>query len=1162
LNVPPISVSGGSGTNFCQGQNVTLNTTTQTGQNISYQWYLDAPVPVLLATTSLNVYTIPSPPPGTYRYFVKVKIGECLTPNSFVITVNVFARPQAIVEDDKIIICAGEPLAFGTAISGPGLTYQWSGPGWAGSTAQFPLVSSSAAAAQAGIHTLKTFQNGCESIPPDTVEVIVKYTPPKPQINGQSAVCVGDTVVLIATVGGAPPPDRFEWQDSLQNIIVIDNVNSLTLPNVNTTNCGNWRVRAGYQNCFSEWSDPFYFCPQQYPVVTASANNPICQDSTLRLQASGSLGNLNWCWTLPNTNQIFLQNPVLTPGQPGIYQVVGKTTSGCADTAFVTVVGGLAPLIDTIIVNAPVCADGSIASLIPTISSVNAPFTYTWRNGQGVAISTDLTLLFPAVPANNGPYTFVVKDTFGCPSAPETVTVSVQAQVTTPVLQVTPNPICAGGTVQVQLTNSGSYTALSTFHWINPAGDTIDTSTPFLTLNNVQVTQSGAYRVFVSEGVCASPNSNVVNLVVNAIPETPAPVSNQPVCVGEQLVFDANDIPGATYFWTGPNGFFDSIQNPVRNNAIPGFEGIYTLRVRVNGCFSALATHVVDIMSVPKTPIIVPSSPSPVCLEQLPIPGFLHVSEASQTFGAIYTWIDPATGDTIPNPSPLTQDLYYATLPPALLTPGWHTFQVIAWDEDNPNGQGCSSALSNIVSVRFDTIPDNQATAAEDHPACSSQPVVLQAVKPSGNVTGQWSWISGGPMEVPITNRDSATALFAGVPNTTYTFVWSISSGACKNFSVDTLVIEVVAPEKAEGSLGLDTTFLCPGTDFALNAQQGQYTTGIWSQLNQFGITIADPLEPASPVSGFIPGNAYYFVWTLADIGCGASADTIAVFCYSVKPNILAAPFACTGENCVHAEAQPLAFFETGVWTANPSSVVFTPPNSVSTEACGLIPGLNTLYLTINNGVCGQNSRDTTTVVYEIFPQANADVVATEFGSPVTFQVLTNDILPMEPPSCTIIIPPTNGTIIGNPSNGSFIYRPNSGFSGADVLTYKICNIRCGENACSSATVTINVGAAGECAVPTVITPNGDTRNETFRLPPECYRSGEGQDAIIEVTIFNQWGDYVYHKKPFLQDVDYWDGRVNNTGPVLPSGTYYFVVKIEGEAKARTGFIQLQTVRD
>jgi hypothetical protein len=153
LNVPNISVSGGIGNfnSFCTDQDVVLGTATVPGNNVRYQWFLNTqPSPVLIATTTLPSHTIIQPPAGQYQYFVRVKIGDCITPNSIVATVTVSQRPSASVTDDKIVVCEGSTVALGTSVSGSGILYNWSGPGEFSSSSQFPVVTNSATSSVAG----------------------------------------------------------------------------------------------------------------------------------------------------------------------------------------------------------------------------------------------------------------------------------------------------------------------------------------------------------------------------------------------------------------------------------------------------------------------------------------------------------------------------------------------------------------------------------------------------------------------------------------------------------------------------------------------------------------------------------------------------------------------------------------------------------------------------------------------------------------------------------------------------------------------------------------------------------------------------------------------------------------------------------------------------
>ena len=69
--------------------------------------------------------------------------------------------------------------------------------------------------------------------------------------------------------------------------------------------------------------------------------------------------------------------------------------------------------------------------------------------------------------------------------------------------------------------------------------------------------------------------------------------------------------------------------------------------------------------------------------------------------------------------------------------------------------------------------------------------------------------------------------------------------------------------------------------------------------------------------------------------------------------------------------------------------------------------------------------------------------------------------------------------------------------------------------------------------VPSVITPNGDGKNDNFKI-------GE-YSGKVELIIFNRWGNEEYTNGNYLND---WDG-LNNKGVDIPNDTYFYILKFE-----------------
>ncbi|MDZ7900148.1 MAG: Ig-like domain-containing protein [Arcicella sp.] len=86
---------------------------------------------------------------------------------------------------------------------------------------------------------------------------------------------------------------------------------------------------------------------------------------------------------------------------------------------------------------------------------------------------------------------------------------------------------------------------------------------------------------------------------------------------------------------------------------------------------------------------------------------------------------------------------------------------------------------------------------------------------------------------------------------------------------------------------------------------------------------------------------------------------------------------------------------------------------------------------------------------------AENDINLTTIGTPVSGQVLTNDVGSGLIVTTTPIANPTNGSVVLN-ANGTYTYTPAAGYSGIDVFKYKVCDNLLPQK-CDTATVTITI---------------------------------------------------------------------------------------------------------
>ncbi len=85
------------------------------------------------------------------------------------------------------------------------------------------------------------------------------------------------------------------------------------------------------------------------------------------------------------------------------------------------------------------------------------------------------------------------------------------------------------------------------------------------------------------------------SFIIKPKPENPNLTSNSPICEGSTLSLSVATITGATYNWTGPNGFTSSLQNPSITNVDTSNSGDYFVTASVDGCFSEAASTNVTI---------------------------------------------------------------------------------------------------------------------------------------------------------------------------------------------------------------------------------------------------------------------------------------------------------------------------------------------------------------------------------------------------------------------------------------------------------------------------------------------------------------------------------------------------------------------------------------
>ncbi|NEU07538.1 T9SS type A sorting domain-containing protein [Flavihumibacter sp. R14] len=580
---PTVNISANPAGPVCAGSPVTFTASaTNEGSAPLYQWQING-----LNVTGANssTFTASDLTNGSVVTVVLTSNAPCTTTslatsNSVAVTVNdIPATPTA---SNSGPICEGSTINLSTpAVAGA--TYSWTGPAGFSSADQNPSILNSTSA-MAGVYRVTITVNGCTSTAGITT-VVVNPIPATPTASNNGPVCAGSIINLTTpAVAGATylwsGPNGFT--SALQNPAIVNAASAMA---------GDYSVTVTVNGCASLPGTTSVIVNSLPPTPTASNSGAICAGSAISL-STPTVAGATYSWTGPNSFTSSDQNPVIpasTTAMAGVYSVT-ITLDGCTSLAGTTnVVVNAIPATPTANSSGPACVGSTINLSTAAITGA----TYSWTGPNSFVSTVQNPVISNATTAMAGVYSVSITVN-GCTSAAGTTTVVVNAVPATPVASSN-SAVCAGGTINL----STAAVAGATYGWSGPNGFSSTLQNP--TIASSTAAMAGVYSLTITVNGCTSP-AGTTTVVVNPIPATPTASSNTPVCQGSSINLTTPTVAGATYSWTGPNGFNSSARTPVINNATAAMAGTYSVTITVNGC-----TSLAGATSVVVNPVLVPS---------------------------------------------------------------------------------------------------------------------------------------------------------------------------------------------------------------------------------------------------------------------------------------------------------------------------------------------------------------------------------------------------------------------------------------------------------------------------------------------------------------------------------------------------------------------------
>ena len=446
-----------------------------------------------------------------------------------------------------------------------------------GSTYQPTLVFAGLAPSSYNV-TVRDTATGCVSTATSVTINAVPGAPAAPVATITQPTCAINTGSLVVT---SPTGANFEYSLNSGTYQAGTSFTSLTAGQTYTIT-----VRNTTTSCTAVSS--FVITPALNVPVAAvgTASQPNCIITTGTITITSPVGG-----TLQYSNNggTFQSSPIFTGLAAGSNNsiVVLNTASGCSSTAAVITVNAITPNptapIATI-TQTPTCTTptGTI-----TVNPTTTGFEYS--NNGGTYQNSGI---FAGLAPNSSNIITIRQIATGCTTAAAAIVMNaISANPAAPVASVTKQPTCTVQTGTITVTaptgadfqysiNGGAYQTQATFANLSP---------------------STSYTITVKSTSTGCTTVGTANLVapIPPIPATPIASGNN-VCVNGTINLTTPTLAGATYTWTGPNGFTSSLQNPSITSATEAMTGIYSVVVRITAdCPSLAGTVAVTVYPLP-----------------------------------------------------------------------------------------------------------------------------------------------------------------------------------------------------------------------------------------------------------------------------------------------------------------------------------------------------------------------------------------------------------------------------------------------------------------------------------------------------------------------------------------------------------------------------------
>jgi hypothetical protein len=436
--------------------------------------------------------------------------------------------------------------------------------------------------------------------------------------------------------------------------------------------------------------------------------------------------------------------------------------------------------------------------------------------------------------------------------------------------------------------------------------------------------------------------------------------SNTPVCAGSSINLTETSISGATYSWTGPNGFSSASQNPTISNAAFANAGTYTVTVTSHGC-SSTGTTPVTVNAVP----VISQKPAGLTsyykfsgnandsmgvnngtLQNSPTSVADRYGNASSaySFNGSTQYVSTATSYT--NPSPITISAWFNTTSSKGVLVGFANTQT-----GNPGSYDRNLFMYNgrigfgIWQGGLDTIVS---------PSTYNDGNWHMATATVSSTNGSRVYVDG--VLVASNSSYNAPQNYTGYWRFGYNSSWFVDyfTGTIDDITIYNGTELTMGQVSTLYSGTSNNTPICAGSSINLTETSISGATYSWTGPNSFSSTSQNPT-----ISNAVAANTGTYTVTVTSNGCSSTGKTSVTV--NAIPTISSQPSTATQSLCLNASSTALTVtasagsgtISTYQWYSNTTSSTSggtaVGTSSSSYTPVTTVPGTLYYYVTITN---------------------------------------------------------------------------------------------------------------------------------------------------------------------------------------------------------------------